>query len=44
VRWGSVEQPELKSQVARSLLKRKAKVYDVSAPELPTTYKEKLKS
>ncbi len=44
LRWGSVEQPELKSQVARSLLKRKAKVYDVSAPELPTTYKEKLKS
>jgi len=43
LRWGSVEQPELKSQVARALLKRKAKVYDVSAPELPTTYKEKLK-
>jgi hypothetical protein len=31
-------------QVARALLQRKAKVYDVSAPELPTTYKEKLKS
>jgi cell division protein FtsQ len=43
LRWGSVEQPELKSQVARALLKRKAKVYDVSAPELPTTFKEKLK-
>ncbi|CAB4890428.1 MAG: FtsQ-type POTRA domain-containing protein [Actinobacteria bacterium] len=43
LRWGSVEQAELKSQVARALLKRKAKVYDVSAPELPTTYKEKLK-
>ncbi|MDD2817537.1 MAG: FtsQ-type POTRA domain-containing protein [Candidatus Nanopelagicales bacterium] len=43
VKWGSVEQAELKSQVTRALLKRKAKIYDVSAPELPTTFKEKVK-
>ena len=43
VKWGSVEQAELKSQVTRALLKRKAKIYDVSAPELPTTFKEKIK-
>ncbi|MDO9486320.1 MAG: FtsQ-type POTRA domain-containing protein [Actinomycetota bacterium] len=43
VRWGSVEQAELKAQVTRALLKRKAKIYDVSAPELPTTFKEKLR-
>ena len=43
VRWGSVEQADLKAQVTRALLKRKAKVYDVSAPELPTTFKEKLR-
>jgi cell division protein FtsQ len=42
VRWGSIEQAELKAQVTRALLKRKAKIYDVSAPELPTTFKEKL--
>lgn len=40
--WGSVEQPELKAQVLRALLKRKAKVYDVSAPELPTTFRERM--
>jgi len=43
VRWGSTEQAELKAQVTRALLKRKAKIYDVSAPELPTTFKEKLR-
>ncbi|CAB4628721.1 unannotated protein [freshwater metagenome] len=43
VKWGSVEQAELKSQVTRALLKRKAKIYDVSAPELPTTFQEKFK-
>jgi len=43
VRWGSIEQAELKAQVTRALLKRKAKIYDVSAPELPTTFKEKLR-
>ncbi|MFA7323704.1 MAG: FtsQ-type POTRA domain-containing protein [Candidatus Nanopelagicales bacterium] len=42
VRWGSVEQAELKAQVIRALLRRKAKIYDVSAPELPTTFKEKV--
>ncbi|MDD2858655.1 MAG: FtsQ-type POTRA domain-containing protein [Candidatus Nanopelagicales bacterium] len=40
--WGSVEQPELKAQVLSALLKRRAKVYDVSAPELPTTFKERV--
>ncbi|MDP2013276.1 MAG: FtsQ-type POTRA domain-containing protein, partial [Actinomycetota bacterium] len=43
VRWGSIEQAELKAQVTRALLKRKATIYDVSAPELPTTFKEKLR-
>lgn len=43
VRWGSIEQAELKAQVLRALLKRKAKIYDVSAPELPTTFKERLR-
>lgn len=43
VRWGSTEQAELKAQVTRALLKRKAKIYDVSAPELPTTFKERLR-
>jgi cell division protein FtsQ len=43
VRWGSVEEGELKSQVARALLKRNAKVFDVSSPEQPTTFKEKVK-
>jgi cell division protein FtsQ len=39
VHWGSAEQPQLKAQVLRALLRRKADVYDVSAPELPTTFK-----
>ena len=43
VRWGSVEQAELKAHVTRALLARKARIYDVSAPELPTTFKEKLR-
>jgi cell division protein FtsQ len=38
VHWGSVEQPELKAEVLRALLRRKADVYDVTAPELPTTF------
>jgi cell division protein FtsQ len=37
VRWGSAEQPEFKSSVLDALIKRRAAVYDVSAPELPTT-------
>lgn len=39
VRWGSADQPELKAEVLRALLERKADVYDVSAPEVPTTFR-----
>lgn len=39
VRWGSAEDPERKAEVLRALLTRKADVYDVSAPELPTTFR-----
>lgn len=39
VRWGSADQPEMKAEVLRVLLKRKADMYDVSAPELPTTFR-----
>ena len=41
VLWGSAEQGELKAQVLAALLQRRAGVYDVSAPELPTTQQEK---
>ena len=39
VRWGSSLDSETKAEVLRALLKRKADMYDVSAPELPTTFK-----
>ncbi len=39
VRWGSADDPELKATVLNALMKRKADMYDVSAPGLPTTYK-----
>lgn len=39
VRWGSRDQAEFKAEVLRALMKRKALVYDVSAPELPTTFR-----
>ncbi len=39
VRWGSADDPEFKAEVLRALMKRKADVYDVSAPELPTTFR-----
>lgn len=39
VRWGSADEPELKSRVLTALMKRKATMYDVSAPGLPTLYK-----
>jgi cell division protein FtsQ len=39
VRWGSADQAEMKAEVLRVLLKRKADMYDVSAPELPTTFR-----
>jgi cell division protein FtsQ len=38
VHWGSAEQGEFKATVLRALLKRKKDVYDVTAPELPTTF------
>ena len=41
VRWGSSEEAEFKSQVLQALLTRRAEIYDVSAPELPTTTDEK---
>jgi cell division protein FtsQ len=41
VRWGSAEQAVLKGQVIEALLKRRARVYDVTAPELPTTFDER---
>lgn len=41
VRWGSAEEPDFKAQVLSALLTRRAEIYDVSAPELPTTTNEK---
>lgn len=37
VRWGSAEDGARKAQVLTALLGQKASVYDVSAPDLPTT-------
>lgn len=37
VRWGSVHDSERKAEVLAALLPRRADVYDVSAPSLPTT-------
>ena len=37
VRWGSAEQSEDKADVLLALLSRKAEVYDVSVPSMPTT-------
>lgn len=39
IRWGSAEQPQFKAEVLRALLQRKRDIYDVTAPELPTTFK-----
>lgn len=41
VRWGSVEQPQFKAEVLRALLRHNRDIYDVTAPELPTTFKAK---
>jgi cell division protein FtsQ len=38
VHWGSAEQAEFKVRVLRALLRQKKDVYDVTAPELPTTF------
>jgi len=40
VRWGSADQAGLKVRVLTALLARRARMYDVSAPELPTTFDE----
>ena len=37
IKWGSAERPILKARVLAALMKTRARVYDVSAPELPTT-------
>ena len=39
--WGSSDDSERKAEVLSVLMKRKAKVYDVSAPDLPVTKGEK---
>ena len=39
--WGSSDDSERKAEVLNVLMKRKAKVYDVSAPDLPVTKGEK---
>ena len=42
IRWGSAERPILKARVLAALMKTRARVYDVSAPELPTTVGQRL--
>lgn len=44
VRWGNAGQSALKAEVLGALLKRKALVYDVSAPFMPTTRGERRRS
>lgn len=41
VRWGNAEEGDFKAQVLLALLPRRAQAYDVSAPQLPTTFGEK---
>lgn len=41
VRWGNAEDGDFKAQVLLALLPRRAQAYDVSAPQLPTTFGEK---
>jgi cell division protein FtsQ len=41
VRWGSADEPDFKAAVLDALLRLRAQIYDVSAPELPTTTDEK---
>jgi len=38
VHWGSADQAAFKAEVLRALLRHRQDVYDVSAPELPTTF------
>ena len=39
VRWGADEGAVRKAEVLQALLRYKAKVYDVSSPDVPTTRK-----
>ena len=39
--WGSSDDSERKAEVLSVLMRRKATVYDVSAPDLPVTKGEK---
>lgn len=41
VHWGSPERADVKAEVLLALMRHKADVYDVSAPELPTTFKKR---
>ncbi len=41
VRWGNADEAEFKAQVLIALLPRRAQAYDVSAPQLPTTFGER---
>jgi len=41
VRWGNAQEAEFKAEVLMSLLPRRARGYDVSAPQLPTTFAER---
>lgn len=41
VRWGNADDGAFKAEVLLSLLPRRAQAYDVSAPQLPTTFGEK---
>jgi cell division septal protein FtsQ len=38
VHWGSAETVDFKARVLRALMRHKQDVYDVTAPELPTTF------
>ncbi len=39
VRWGNADHAAFKAEVLRALMRRKADLYDVSAPEVPTTFR-----
>lgn len=41
VRWGNAKEGDFKAKVLLALLPRRAQAYDVSAPQLPTTFGEK---
>lgn len=41
VKWGSSDEPDFKAAVLGALLSRRAQIYNVTAPEFPTTTDEK---